>query len=328
MLGQRNEDDIVDKKLNVAVLYGGDGPEREVSLKSGAAVVSALEEAGFKVVPFDITDLSQLSDLRKTGHIDSVFIALHGSWGEDGRVQSALDALRLPYSGSGSLACCLSMDKAATKGLLNLFGVPTPEGVLVLKGSSFSLEKARHFAERHHSVVVKPCNGGSTLGVTVVHNSQGLSDAFNEAWKYDSRCVIEKYIDGVDLAVTVWKQKGYLEALPEVMICPEKGFYDYDSKYTPGKTRYIVPAPFDPSIRSDIHQMACRAFEALSCEGYARVDFRVEEKGTPWVLEVNTAPGMTGTSLTPKAAAAAGYDFPAFLSHVVCLSLEKKSACR
>jgi D-alanine-D-alanine ligase len=324
---QRNEDIAVKKALNIAVLYGGDGPERQVSLKSGQAVIQALRDAAYKVEPFDVKSIEQLMDL-KSSKFDSVFIALHGSWGEDGRVQSVLETMKLPYTGSGPLACCLSMDKAASKGLLNLFGISTPEGVLVLKDSDYSLEKANSFVQKHGTIVVKPCNGGSTLGVTIVSEGQSLSQALCEAWKYDTRCILEKYIEGVDVAVTVWNNNGSLEALPSVMICPEKGFYDYDSKYTPGMTRYIVPAPFMPTVNTTIATMACRTFETLSCDGYARIDFRVEEDGTPWVLEVNTAPGMTGTSLVPKAAAAAGYDFSTFLSKIVSLSFDKKGVCR
>ncbi|WP_051461095.1 MULTISPECIES: D-alanine--D-alanine ligase family protein [Aminobacterium] len=318
----------MDKKMVVAVLYGGDGPEKEVSLKSGEAVSKGLEECGYKVVPFKVHSLADVFQLRNVQGLASVFVALHGGWGEDGRVQAALEAMNFPYTGPGPLACSLSMDKAAAKGLLNLYGIPTPAGLLVLKNSSFSIEESRHFIATHKMAILKPCNGGSTIGVSVVKDASSLEQAFEEAWRYDDRAVLEEFISGVDVTVAVWERKGSPEALPAVMIRPKQGFYDYDSKYTPGMTEYITPAPYEPKVSEHLAHLACQAFQVLGCEGYARVDFRVEEDGTPWVLEVNTVPGMTSTSLVPKAAAAAGYDFPLFLSELVQLSFEKKSACK
>lgn len=300
------------------MLYGGEGVEREVSLRSGEEVMKGLGQAGFEVFPFELQRPSQLLEISASGRADIFFITLHGSWGENGQVQSFLDLFRIPYTGSGFEACSLSMDKWVSKSLFKTAGIPVPGGVLLSRnpatGEPPVPPEPPLLSDR---IVVKPNSSGSTVGVSILQNGEDLVDPVRYAARFSQNVLLEEYIEGRELAVTVIEKGGCLEVLPVVEIVPEGGFYTYDAKYKFGKSRYLVPAPLEAEELKAVKQAASAAFRALGCSIYARVDIRLGTNGVPYVLELNTVPGMTSTSLVPKAAGAAGYGFPDFLKFIV-----------
>lgn len=306
----------------IAVLCGGDGAEREVSLRSGAAVTAALIEAGYRA---EAVDLRAIEETRRAlrGLFDAVFVAMHGSWGEDGQLEAQLEAMGVPYTGSDPNVCDLAMDKGRSCAALRAAGLTVPKGILLPKGAP-NLEAVR--AELGDAVVVKPCSGGSTVGITILQHvtADALRAAVDLARKeYGPAVLIEEYIGGRELTVAVWERDGSPEALPVIEIVPHTGFYDYRNKYTVGATEYLVPAPLAPAVAERVAGSAVAAHRALGCRDYSRADFRLSEDGTPWILEVNTAPGMTATSLVPKAARAAGLGFPEFVAHLVRSALRR-----
>jgi len=312
-----------DKKMDILVLYGGDGFEREVSLKSGAAVLKSLAECSkFNVIPFDINSMNEIEKLKNMNDI-FVFIALHGSWGEDGRIQKELELMKIPYSGSDSNSCLLAMDKSISKEIFIHAGLNVPKGFIFCK-SNDTLEFSIHNAVQYLGLpcVVKPCSNGSTVGVTIVKDINHLVDAFENAFKYENKVLLEEYIEGKELTVTVFGNKEP-EAFPIIEIAPKSGFYGYDDKYTPGATSYICPAQLDEKVASVVKKEAIKAHISLGCKVYSRVDIRLSKENRPYILEVNTVPGMTETSLVPKAAAVAGINFSKFLSNVIEMSCEK-----
>lgn len=303
----------------VGVLYGGEGYEREVSLRSGEEVMKGLRAAGFEVVPFPLDKPEDLIYSPVLGEPDIFFIALHGSWGENGQIQSMLDLMHIPYSGPGFEACALSMDKWASKNLFRSVGVPVPDGLLLSSDPrTGEIEPAAlESYSGWEKIVVKPNSCGSTVGVSIVDSAEQVADAVKFAAGFADRVLLERYIPGRELAVTVVERKGYIEVLPIVDIVPVEGFYTYDAKYGTGKSRYTVPADLTEVELEAVKSAAKGAFRVLGCRVYARADMRLDCHGNPYVLEVNTVPGMTSTSLVPKAARAAGMDFPSFLRFVV-----------
>ena len=287
------------KKMKIGVLYGGISAEREISLKTGAAVLRALKELGYAVVGVD-AGLDLPAQLKEAA-IELAFVALHGRFGEDGRVQGLLEMLQLPYTGSGVLSSSLSIDKVATKQMLLYHELPTPgfEVVKTKEQADRLLNNSRHFP-----LVVKPAREGSTIGISIVHSLEALRHGIDTAAALDGTVLVEEYIDGLELTVSVLNG----EALPIIQIVPRSGFYDFHAKYTPGQTEYLLPAPIDAGDYTQMQQAAVAACEVLGCRGAARVDFMLREKEF-YCLEVNTIPGMTETSLLPKAAKAAGLDF-------------------
>ena len=281
----------------VAVLLGGMSAEREVSLRTGAAVAEALRRRGADVVEIDAgRDLARrLEEARP----DAVFIALHGRWGEDGAVQGLLEVMGIPYTGSGVLASALAMDKGRAKAVFESRGIPTPSYQVLGR------EEGVVAVELEPPVVVKPLCEGSTIGVTVVRESADLNAALEGAREYGTEVLVEKFIHGREVTLGVIDG----EPFPLVEIAPEKGFYDYESKYTAGRTRYLCPAPLERELSEAATRAGCAAYRSVGCSGVARVDMMVDPDGQPWVLEVNTIPGMTATSLLPMGAAAAGLGF-------------------
>ncbi len=287
------------KQQKIGVLCGGLSAEREVSLKTGAAVLKALKSLGYQAVAIDVgQDLP--GQLKQEG-VALAFIALHGRFGEDGRVQGLLEMLQIPYTGSGVLASSLAIDKVATKQILLYHELPTP-GFEVLK----TREQAEQLLQncRHLPLVVKPAREGSTIGISIVQSLEALRHGIDTAAALDGTVLIEEYIAGRELTVSVLNG----EALPIIEIVPKSGFYDFHSKYTAGQTEYLLPAPIDAAVYAQIQQVSVAACEALGCRGVARVDLMLREKEF-YCLEVNTIPGMTETSLLPKAAQAAGLNF-------------------
>ena len=295
----------------IAVLCGGDGKEREVSLRSGRAVCDALNEAGFRA---ECIDIHSMSEAGKAGDFDGVFIAMHGDWGEGGQLQAQLETMNIPYTGSGPKASALAMDKWKACEVFAQAGITAPDGILL----PATFEEI--ISRLGRSVVVKPCSGGSTVGVSIIHEltPEKLDEAVRVAkGSYDSDVMVEKYIPGRELTCAVWERGGQAEALPVVEIAPHTGFYDYANKYTSGATEYIVPAKLPADTAARVQAMAVKAHEALGCSGYSREDFRLSPDGSVYILEANTAPGMTATSLVPKAARAAGVSMSEFVSEIM-----------
>ncbi|MCL2767883.1 MAG: D-alanine--D-alanine ligase [Synergistaceae bacterium] len=311
-----------DKKKDIVVLYGGDGFEREVSIKSGTAVIESLAECSeYNIIPFIINSMNEIEKLKSMKDV-FVFIILHGSWGEDGRIQKELELMKIPFSGSGSNSCLLAMDKGISKEIFIHSGIKAPKGFIFCQNEEtldFSINNAVNYIGL--PCVIKPCSKGSTVGVTIVNEMKDLNNAFESAFKFENKVLLEEYIEGKEITVTVFGNKEP-KALPIIEIAPKSGFYGYKDKYTPGATSYICPAQLDGNISSIIKEEAVKAHISLGCKVYSRVDMRLSEENKPYILEVNTVPGMTETSLVPKAAAAAGISFSKFLSQVIEMSYE------
>ncbi|MGI6783401.1 MAG: D-alanine--D-alanine ligase family protein [Aminivibrio sp.] len=308
--------------MKIWVLCGGEGDEREVSLSSGEAVYEAFKERGRRVEKLDLRDRKDARAFigKKEGF---AFIALHGGWGEDGRLQAALEMAEMPFSGSRCGACALAMDKAAAIAVFRDRGLPVPEGFEARRpgpGHAPAIPPVGSLLARSGRLVVKPCRSGSTVGVSIIDRAPMLEAALEEAFLHDDRALVEEYIPGREITVTVLERDGTPLCLPVTEICPGEGFYDYGAKYTPGRTDYITPAPMSGAVRAEVERIAIEAFRALGCGAYARVDMRLDGD-RPCLLEVNTVPGMTAMSLVPRAARAAGMTFGEFLEAVVERSL-------
>ncbi len=287
------------KNRRIAVLMGGLSAEREVSLKTGQAVLKALLENGCNAVGVDVGhDLP--GQLRAVG-AEVAFICLHGRYGEDGTVQGMLEMMQIPYTGSGVMASSMAMDKVVTKQILLYHEISTPGFVVYRAGDDHTALLARC---RHFPVVVKPAREGSTIGISIVKDMGQLEAGLDEALRHDDLILIEDFIQGDEVTVSILND----QPLPIIKIVPKSGFYDYASKYTPGQTEYLLPAPLEAVLYNRLQEVSVAACRALSCRGAARVDFMVREREF-FCLEVNTIPGMTATSLLPKAAAAAGVSF-------------------
>ena len=305
----------------VAVLMGGTSAEREVSLMSGAGVLQALRARGVDAHAFDPAH-TELCELKRAGYA-LCFIALHGRHGEDGSVQGALELLGIPYTGSGVLASAMAMDKGVSKRLFAAAGIPTPRYQL-LQGLAGWGDKVQQniLDEFEPPFVVKPSTQGSTIGLTIVQEAAELAAALEKAFAYDTEVLVEEFIDGSELTVGVLGGKKP-EALPVIEIVPYSGVYDYHAKYTKGATEYYVPARIDAETARHVKAVAVEAFRVLGCSGVARTDIRLDPSNHPYVLEVNTIPGMTETSLVPKAAAAAGLSFPDLCERILLMTVER-----
>ncbi len=337
--------------MRIAVLLGGISPERNISLLSGRSVVAALRERGHEVLPIDPArgaeglmteeELAAItphlpseqllrsfspwmyveclsSDLFRT--VDVVFPVLHGPYGEDGRIQALLELRGIPYVGSTLRASSLATDKHTAKLLFVAAGIPTPRWIAT------TTEHARHpdvlqdiISELGHHVVVKPNDQGSTVGTSVLQNAtlEELQAAIEHAAQYSELVIVERYIAGRELTVGILGE----EALPIVEIVPSSGIYDYEHKYTPGKTAYHCPAELPEDIADFTQTLALSAHRILGCRHFSRVDFRLDPDGQPFCLEVNPIPGMTPLSLLPRAARAAGIDFPELCERLVSMAL-------
>lgn len=296
----------------VAVLQGGVSSEREVSLATGAQVVLALRQAGFEVTAIDVgADLGAVIAALQAARPDAVFNALHGRFGEDGCIQGVLDWLGLPYTHSGLRASALAMDKAAAKAAFAAAGLPVAPSRIV---SPEELEAADPLPR---PFVVKPVNEGSSVGVEIFRDGDNRRADVARGWKYDRRIMAEAYIPGRELTVAVMGDR----PLDVTEIDTGHVFYDYDAKYADGGSRHTLPAPVHPAIREQAMEAALRAHQALGCRGVSRADFRYDdtagEPGQLYILEVNTQPGMTRTSLVPEQAAHVGIGFPELCAWMV-----------
>jgi D-alanine-D-alanine ligase len=334
-------------KLRVAVLMGGDSSERDISLKSGTMVLRHLDRGKYDVVGVDLARLPGREDVSlpgdaaseaalellpartlihadpsQPGRPDVVFIAMHGRGGEDGTVQGLLELLGLPYTGSGVLASALALNKALAKKVFVHDGIRTPAFVsFTLNGSAPPAEIARRILDTVGlPCVVKPACEGSTIGMSFVHEAGALPAALQEAQRYDREIVVERFIRGVEITAGILGNDEP-QVLPLVEIVPQSGVYDYEAKYTPGATEEIVPARIPEAAAEEARRLALAAHRALGCRGISRVDMIVAADGVH-VLEVNTIPGLTETSLVPCAARAVGISFPELLDRLVALALE------
>ncbi len=281
------------KTKTIGVLMGGWSGEREISLQTGNAVCEALGRNGYRVVPIDCG--RDLPYVLKEKKIDIAFIALHGRFGEDGCVQGMLEWMGIPYTGSRVLASSLCMDKAVLNPLVSTSGVILPKEVLYQEGVAIPFSPPW---------VVKPSREGSTINISIVEDAKNLAKAIAKAKESDTKILIQEYIQGHEVTVSVLCGK----ALPVIEIVPKSGFYDFESKYTKGKTDYLVPAPISEAATKKLQQISEKLFRELDCSGAARVDFILRGE-IPYFLEVNTIPGLTETSLVPKAAKAVGISF-------------------
>ncbi|OUO92603.1 hypothetical protein B5F39_10625 [Cloacibacillus sp. An23] len=303
--------------MKIIVLCGGVSSEREVSLNSGAAVADALNCNGYDAETYDVRSIDRfVRDWEGLG-ADGAFVALHGGWGENGRIQAVMEAFNIPYTGSGPEASMLAMDKTAAKLLFAAAGVASPEGFTAVRGAE-CVELASGLLKKYGKIVVKPNDDGSTVGLSFVTDISEYAAALEAAWAHKPRALVERYIAGEEATVAVWeKEDGETVALPPVHIKPKTGFYDYKNKYTHGCTEYVCPADFTDEVNDKLRAGALAAHKALGCRVYSRVDFRVTPDGGGFALEANTAPGMTSTSLVPKAAKACGISFGDFLSSII-----------
>ena len=293
-------DRVSAKKIGrVGVLFGGTSAEREISLQSGRAVVASLKNLGIDVVALDLNEgaIDQILEAR----LDRAFIALHGVGGEDGRMQALLEFLNIPYTGSGVQASAIAMDKLHTKQIWRGIGLPTPDFKILDAESDWR----QVLQELGGEVMVKPAHEGSSIGMSRVASASELKQAYSDAAQYDSRVLAETLITGSEYTVAVVDG----EALPAIKLETDHSFYDYEAKYVSGDTRYICPCGLDVDKEQKLQALALQAFDSIGCRGWGRVDFMADEKDNFLLLEVNTVPGMTATSLVPMAAAANNKSF-------------------
>ena len=293
--------------IRIGVLYGGLSAEREVSLKSGKAVGLALQELGYLVTLIDVD--RQIFEKLKETRVEAVFIALHGAYGEDGTIQGVLEYLKIPYTGPGVMASSIAMNKVMTKRILLSHDIPTPDYTVPCEG-----EDEIPVPPGGYPLVVKPVDEGSSLGLSIVTDAEQLPRALAEAREYSRQVMIESYITGLELTSAILGE----EALPLIEIRARGGVYDYRAKYTKGYSEYLVPAPIASDITRKVQELARLSARVLGCtRGAVRVDFRLDMEDQPYVIEVNTVPGMTETSLLPQAAEAAGIDFIMLIDRIL-----------
>jgi len=306
--------------MKVVVFMGGNTPEREVSLRTGAGVARALGALGHQVISVDTKEGGVDGYLRAIpSDTDLVFIALHGGDGENGTLQALLDMAKIPYTGSGMLASTVAMDKAMSKRIFAQEGITTPswgewwapEDPTTKWRPGLTDADLKHLGG--YPLIIKPNDQGSTVGVSRVDNPSEIQAAAGLARNYGRLILVERFIEGREVTVSVLNGR----ALPVVEIIPEGGWYDYEHKYTAGASRYECPAALPPNVSEKLLALGLKAYRAVRCEGVARVDFRLDPTNAPYCLEVNTVPGMTETSLVPKAAAAVGMSYEDLVREIV-----------
>ncbi|MDR1122617.1 MAG: D-alanine--D-alanine ligase [Endomicrobium sp.] len=315
-----NSSDILKilKNKKIGVLYGGLSSEREISIKSGKAVLSALKRLKLKTVGIDAT--RDVAEKIKKANIDVAYVILHGQMGEDGAIQGMLEIMDIPYTCSGIFASALSMDKDTSKKFFRCNGIPTPDWMII--------KKFEPFAEiKKYPVVVKPVSQGSALGLTIVKKISQFTVAAKEAFKHDSEIMVENFISGKEITVGVLNGR----ALPVIEIVPKGEFYDFKSKYQKDGSRHVIPARISSSTYLNAQNYAEKIFKIFKCKTLCRVDMMVDKSNKIWVLENNTIPGMTATSLLPDASKAIGYDFNSLVLKIVESALydrkKKESLC-
>lgn len=291
---------------NIGVLMGGYSSERQISLKSGQGVLDALIEGGHAAVGIDITahDKHKIKEQIESAKIDIAFIALHGRLGEDGVIQSILEEMNLPYTGSGVVASQKAFNKTVAQKIFKANGLPVPEHVCITDGQRKDFKEVFGVLKKLPFVVKAACEG-SSIGIFMVRHPSQWDSTMKDALAFGPFIIVEKYIKGREITAGIFDH----ESLPLVEIRPKTGMFDFNAKYSKGLTEYDVPARLDEALATKIKKMALTAHDAIGCEGFSRVDVRIDEKNEPYILEINTIPGFTPTSLFPKAAKEAGYSF-------------------
>ncbi len=308
-------------KHKILVLMGGTSEEREVSLRSGAAVLQALKNKGYQAAALDLkySTIQDIEDYKP----DLAFLALHGKYGEDGTIQGMLEIMGIPYTGSGVAASAICMNKILTKKILCYEGIPTAPFTVLSKDSFRGQGDLLPLLDKYQTpVVVKAVTQGSTIGTYVVRREDDLLKAVEEAFSFDDEVIVEKFIDGMELTVAIIGNRS-LMILPVIEIVPRNEYYDYESKYTPGMSTHIIPARVNGDTMERVKAVSAQAFKVLGCRGCARVDVMLDRQGNPYILELNTIPGMTATSLVPDAGRAAGISWDDLVEKIALLALEK-----
>ncbi|MBQ5846718.1 MAG: D-alanine--D-alanine ligase [Selenomonadaceae bacterium] len=304
----------------IVVVMGGPSTEAEVSRRSGTAILEALKAKGYNAEGLELNPATFANDIKASG-AEFVFNALHGKFGEDGIIQGTLEMMGIPYTGSGVMAAAVTMDKVATKRFFMAEGIPTPKAHTYFryefKKRDLTGEILQEFSV---PVVVKASSQGSSIGVVIVEKAEELEAALSEAFKYDREVLVEEFIKGRELTVAVWGNEENQEALPIIEITTVTGRYDYVTKYKVGASTHIIPAPLPEEVTKKVKEIAIRAFAVCGCSGMARVDFMLGEDNQPYVIEVNTIPGMTETSLVPDAGRAAGIEFPELCARILAMA--------
>jgi len=307
-------------KIKIAVLAGGWSGERTISLKSGKAVFDALDRGKYDVAMYDPRE--DLNDfIRGAAEIDLAFILLHGRFGEDGRIQGMLDVLQVPFVGSGVLASAMALNKRVAKDVFRRAGLPVAEDRILRRGERFSVDEIME--KLGTPVVIKPVSEGSSLGISISRDPHDIRKGIDKAFHHDAEVMVETYVGGTEITCCILGNKE-LEALPLVQIAPTEGyaFFDYEAKYTAGATREICPAPLPAAVAEGAAAYGKAAHRALGCRVWSRTDMIVRGE-TLCLLETNTIPGMTETSLFPQAARAAGMSLSDILDRMITLSLER-----
>lgn len=283
------------KNKKIGVLCGGTSSEREISLKSGKAVYNSLKKSGMNAVLIDAD--RNVAEKIKNKKIDIAYITLHGPMGEDGTIQGMLEIMGIPYTGCGVFSSAASMDKIISKKFFEYSKIPTPKW--------FVIEKFKPVEDIKYPVVVKPATQGSAIGISIVKNKKDFPKAVKSAFCYDNKILVEQYIKGIEITAGVLNG----EPLPVIEIVPAGKFYDFKSKYTVGKSKHIIPPRLPQKVISEIQALAVKVYKEFQCKSMCRVDMIIDKNNNIWVLELNTLPGMTETSLFPDAARAVGMSF-------------------
>jgi D-alanine-D-alanine ligase len=304
---------IVTKKKKIGVLVGGMSSEREVSLASGAAILKALQGKGYDAVAIDVG--RDVAEQLHRAQIEIAFNGLHGKFGEDGAIQGLLEVLGIPYTGSGVLASAMGMDKIVSKAVFRAYGLNVGPYLVLSRSDRDPLDRAR--TEIGFPLVVKPSREGSSVGVSVVQDHGGLGAAVELAFSYDREILVERYIRGREVQVGVLGQR----ALGAIEIVPKDVFYSYKAKYETGGSEHFFPARLPDAVYRHTLDAGMTAHRAIECRGYSRVDFIIDQDGVPFILEVNTLPGMTATSLLPEIAQGAGIPFPDLVEEILRLAV-------
>jgi len=302
------------RSKTIGVLMGGLSSERDISLKSGAAVLTHLSEGGYRVEPCAFDTEEEFRTQLQTKKIQIAFLALHGKFGEDGGVQALLESLQIPYTGSDVVASRCAIDKWGAKETFRNKGLLTPAAFLLKHTDSIPVSGLSF------PLVVKPVCQGSSIGLSIVDHPEELPEAVRKAFQFDGRVLLEEYIPGSELTVGILGE----EALPVIQILPGNRCYDYEAKYTSDKTQFLIPAPIDDSTTRSVQEAALKAHEALGCSSFSRVDLFLNPVGQPVVLEVNTIPGMTARSLFPKACEAVGISFLELCERLLLMAFLKR----
>lgn len=299
------------RELKIGVLMGGNSPEREVSLRSGMAVYNALRRRGYNAIPIDVGP--DICNVIKREGIEIAFLVLHGGYGEDGSIQGLLEVLGIPYTGSGVLASALSMDKEASKKVFLYHGIPVPPFIAFSQEDIIGRRIGRDLCPFEMPWVIKPSREGSSIGVSIVKKEDDIGTAINASFDFGERIIIERYIEGKEIQVGILNNR----VLGSIEVRPKREFYSYEAKYTPGLTEYISPPEVPDDDLKRVEDLSLKAHIALCCKGATRVDTILSREGDIYVLEVNTIPGMTETSLLPKIAKQSNLEFDALIEEIL-----------